>query len=114
MYNCSNFMFYAIQIEDRLLIDYQILNKLTTPLRDVVNYEGRIRNNNINDLNLYQKVAWAWEQLNTSLEEIQKIVSKNKCDTIYYVFILAKQPSVNAATITSGFTQSRKPSIYQQ
>ena len=55
-----------------------MLNELTTPLRDVVNYEGRIRNNNTNDLNLYQKAAWAWEQLNTSLEELQKIVSKKQ------------------------------------
>ena len=64
-----------MQIEDRLLIDYQVLNELTTPLRDVVNYEGRI-NNSINDFDIYQKVGWVWEQLNTSLEEMQNIVSK--------------------------------------
>ena len=71
--NICNNSFCAIQIEDRLLIDYQVLNELTTPLRDVVNYEGHTSNKS----NIYQKLAWAQEQLNTSLEEIQNIVSNN-------------------------------------
>ena len=62
-----------MQIEDRLAIDYQILNELTVPLRDVLNYEAH----NINDSDPYEKLSWAQTQLNTSLEEIQDIVSTN-------------------------------------
>ena len=47
-----------------------MLNELTTPLRDVVNYEGQIGN----DTDIYQKLAWVREQLNTSVEEIQNTV----------------------------------------
>ena len=62
-----------MQIEDRLAIDYQILNELTVPLRDVLNYEAH----NINDSDPYENLSWAQTQLNTSLEEIQDIVSTN-------------------------------------
>ena len=60
-----------MQVEDRLAIDYQILNELAVPLRDVTNYEAH----NINDSSTYQLLAWAQSQLNSSLEEIQNIVS---------------------------------------
>lgn len=51
----------------------------------MVNYEeGRI-NNNLDDLDMYQKVSWAWEQLNTSLEEMQNIVSKKQNNVIPFI-----------------------------
>ena len=60
-----------MQVEDCLAIDYQILNELAVPLKDVANYEAH----NINDSSTYQLLAWAQAQLNSSLEEIQNIVS---------------------------------------
>ena len=59
-----------MQDEDRLAIDYQILNELAVPLRDVMNYEAHN-----SDDSRYQKLIWAQAQLNSSLEEIQNIVS---------------------------------------
>ena len=59
-----------MQVEDRLAIDYQILKELAVPLRDVMNYEAHN-----SDDSRYQKLAWAQSQLNSSLEEIQNIVS---------------------------------------
>ena len=56
-----------------------MLNELTTPLRDVVNYEGQIGN----DTDIYQKLAWAQEQLNASVEEIQNTVGNIMICMVY-------------------------------
>ena len=61
-----------MQVEDRLSIDYQVLQELVTPLRDVENYEGNISS----DSDIYRRLGLAWGQLNTSLDDILDIVSK--------------------------------------
>ena len=60
------------QTEGRLFTDYKVLKVLTAPLRDVVNYEA---NHTSNDSYIYEKLSWAQEQINSSLEEMQNMVS---------------------------------------
>ena len=64
---------YIMQIEDRLLADYQVLNELNVPLGDVENYEAHLNN----DSDTYRKLAWTKGQLSTSLEDMQNIVNTN-------------------------------------
>ena len=80
----------VMQIEDRLLNDYQVLNELVTPLRDVVNYEAHTGN----DSDTYHKLALAGGQLNSSLEEIQNIVS---ISLLYILWTLATSGSCFSA-----------------
>ena len=47
-----------------------MIEELSVPLRDVVNYEKQIDN----DSDMYQKLLWAERQINSSLEEIQDMV----------------------------------------
>ena len=49
-----------------------MLKELTVPLRDIVNYEADI--SNVSDI--YYKLARVQAQINTSLEDIQNMVSK--------------------------------------
>ena len=70
----------CIKVDDRLFIDYQVLKGLTAPLRDVVNYEAQI--NNASDI--YQKLTWVQEQINSSLRELHDMVSKIKFDIQLY------------------------------
>ena len=51
-------------------IDYQVIEELTVPLRDVMNYEAGIST----DSDIYQKLTWAESQINSSLAEIQDLV----------------------------------------
>ena len=51
-------------------IDYQVIEELTVPLKDVLNYEAGISN----DSNIYQRLMWAESQINSSLEEMQDMV----------------------------------------
>ena len=63
-------IFIPLQIEERMSIDYQVIEELTVPLRDVMNYEAH----NSNDSDMYQKLMWAESQINSSLDEIQDMV----------------------------------------
>ena len=61
-----------LQIEDRLLYDYQLLEELMLPLEGLLNYESaQIGNDSIT----YQRLAVVLRELNNSLIEIQNIVS---------------------------------------
>ena len=60
------------QIEDRLSYDYRLLEELMLPLEGVLNYESTQLGN---DSITYQRLAVALRQLNTSLIEIENIVS---------------------------------------
>ena len=72
---CSIYSFiYLLQIEDRLFVDYQALKEVTVPLRDVMDYEAN--NNNDSDVT-YQRLLYVQEQLNTSLEQLENMVSKH-------------------------------------
>ena len=62
--------FILLQIEERMSIDYQVIDELTVPLKDVLNYEAGISNNS----DIYQRLMWAESQINSSLEEIQDMV----------------------------------------
>ena len=61
-----------LQIEDRLLYDYQLLEELTLPLEGLLNYESAQFGN---DSITYQRLAVVLRELNNSLIEIQSIVS---------------------------------------
>ena len=63
-------IYISLQIEERMSIDYKVIEELTVPLRDVMNYEAHISN----DSDIYQKLMWAESQINSSLEEIQDMV----------------------------------------
>ena len=63
-------IYISLQIEERMSIDYKVIEELTVPLRDVMNYEAHISN----DSDMYQKLMWAESQINSSLEEIQDMV----------------------------------------
>ena len=63
-------IFILLQIEERMSIDYQVIEELTVPLRDVMNYEGR----NSNDSDMYRKLMLAESYINSSLDEIQDMV----------------------------------------
>ena len=52
------------------MIDYEVIEELSVPLRDVVNYEEQVDN----DSDMYEKLLWAERQINSSLEEIQDMV----------------------------------------
>ena len=54
-------------------MDYQLLQDLTVPLRDVVNYEVRIKNGSDPDI---QKLIYAEGQLNISLRALGSMVCK--------------------------------------
>ena len=62
--------FILLQIEERMSIDYQVIDELTVPLKDVLNYEAGISNNS----DIHQRLMWAESQINSSLEEIQDMV----------------------------------------
>ena len=62
--------FVLLQIEERMSIDYQVIEDLIVPLRDVMNYEAGIST----DSDIYQKLMWAESQINSSLAEIQDMV----------------------------------------
>ena len=47
-----------------------MIEELSVPLRDVVNYEEQVDN----DSDMYEKLLWAERQINSSLEEIQDMV----------------------------------------
>ena len=47
-----------------------MIEELSAPLRDVVNYEEQVDN----DSDMYEKLLWAERQINSSLEEIQDMV----------------------------------------
>ena len=66
--------FYLTQIEEHLVMDYQVLKDLTVPLRDVVNYEAHIKSDL--DPDTYQKLIDAEGQLNISLRKLGNMVSK--------------------------------------
>ena len=51
-------------------IDYQVIEELTVPLRDMVNYEAGISNHS----DIHEKLMWAESQINSSLAEIQDMV----------------------------------------
>ena len=68
------YSFCLTQMEERLFMDYQVLKDLTVPLRDVVNYEVRIKNDS--DPDTYQKATYAERQLNISLRALGKMVHK--------------------------------------
>ena len=55
-------------------MDYQLLQDLTVPLRDVVNYEVRVKNDS--DPDIYQKLIYAEGQLNISLRALGSMVCK--------------------------------------
>ena len=74
-YIAIHMIFIPLQIEQRMSIDYQVIEELTVPLRDVMNYEAR----NSNDSDMYQKLMWAESQINSSLEEIQDMVCTYVC-----------------------------------
>ena len=84
--------FYLTQIEEHLVMDYQVLKDLTVPLRDVVNYEARIKNDS--DPDTYQKLIYAEGQLNISLRKLGNMVSKIMHDNFITIstasFILSK------------------------
>ncbi|XP_065913124.1 uncharacterized protein [Dysidea avara] len=61
-----------LTIEDRLSYDYRLLEELMLPLEGVLNYESTQLGN---DSITYQRLAVALRQLNTSLIEIENIVS---------------------------------------
>ena len=63
-------IYISLQIEERMSIDYKVIEELTVPLRDVMNYEAYISN----DSDIYQKLIWAESQIISSLEEIQDMV----------------------------------------
>ena len=71
---CSYSFIYLLQIEDRLFVDYQALKEVAVPLRDVMDYEAN--NNNDSDFT-YQRLLYVQEQLNTSLEQLENMVSKH-------------------------------------
>ena len=70
------------QMEERLFMDYQALNDLSVPLRDVVNYEVRIKNDS--NPNQRQKLIYAEGQLNISLRELGNMVCKLMYDLASY------------------------------
>ena len=80
------------QIEEHLVMDYQVLKDLTVPLRDVVNYEARIKSDL--DPDTYQKLIYAEGQLNISLRKLGNMVSKIMHDNFITIsttsFILSK------------------------
>ena len=47
-----------------------MIEELSVPLRDVVNYEEQVDN----DSDMYEKLLWAERQINSSLEDIQDMV----------------------------------------
>ena len=47
-----------------------MIEELSVPLRDVVNYEEQVND----DSDMYEKLLWAERQINSSLEEIQDMV----------------------------------------
>ena len=74
------YSFYLMQIEDRLFVNYQALNDVTVPLRDVVNYEAHVSNGSEFT---YRKVVYVQRQLNISLEELHNMVNKYYTQLIY-------------------------------
>ena len=47
-----------------------MIEELSVPLRDVVNYEEHVND----DSDTYQRLLWAERQINSSLDEIQDMV----------------------------------------
>ena len=82
------------QIEEHLVMDYEVLKDLTVPLRDVVNYEARIKNDS--DPDTYQKLIYAEGQLSISLRELGNMVSK----IMHENFIIISTASFFSKTLT--------------
>ena len=64
--------------------DYQVIEELTVPLRDVLNYEAHINSNS----DKYRKLVWTERQINSSLEEIQNMVYSFRLYIVAMNFII--------------------------
>ena len=81
-------------------IDYQVIEELTVPLRNVINYEAH----NKNDSDMYQKLVWAQKQINTSLEEIQNVVCTYLTTIKLIIFISIALP--HASLVFTSFANN--------
>ena len=68
-----------------------MIEELSVPLRDVVNYEEHVND----DSDMYQKLLWAERQINSSLDEIQDMVHNLMLYCTIAIYIALSHVTVN-------------------